>query len=293
MPKSKGRTLPTRIAIVFKQIRHRETRLRASNLNQKWETFPKIQGRNHQPIARPRCISLDTLASAGEKQHLHHSKVSIMAVPINCTKATNWAFLNRTVTSPAKKVTYIVITFFSPIHRKHHLNPGKSDLMNILNSHPTKIGERVPSPQRFYRCRMMSLFPERHGCPWFLEALEVQVSYLLDRFFCATKRGFHSSGFISSTNYRESRSYGLHLPAHNKWNMWTPPALDKGSIKRCMTLINKYSKKLHFTVFNTFESQTCDTHRYSNAGILHESTDVIFFRPMFLSMHSLQLRVCP
>lgn len=110
---------------------------------------------NHQPIARPRCISVDTFASAGEKQHLHHSKVSIMAVPIKLlyAKATNWAFLSRSVTSPAKKKWHILSSSFSPIHRKHHLNPSKSDFTNILNSNPTKIGERVPSPQRFYRCR--------------------------------------------------------------------------------------------------------------------------------------------
>lgn len=118
-----------------------------------------------------------------------------------------------------------------------------------------------------------------------------QLSFRSFFFFAPqrTKRGFLSNGFISST-----KSQGISVlwssPSRAQWiwerNVWTPPALDKGSIKRCMTLINYYRKHLHFTVFNTSQCQTY-------AGILHEPTDVIFVRPMFLSIHSLQLRVCP
>ena len=172
-----------------------------------YRNIPQIwkHGGNHQPIARPRCISVDTFASAGEKQHLHHSKVSIMAVPIKLHQSYTWAFLNRTVTSPAKK---------SDIYCHHGFPQSISSII------------------------------------W------IQVNQILWTSWIPTPpKNRRKSAVPSKTLY-------LRLPGHNEfWNEtcgllqpWT-----KVQSRDAWRLSINTVKKLHFTVFNAFESQTCDT----------------------------------
>ena len=129
-----------------------------------------------------------------------------------------------------------------------------------------------------------------HGFPQSIASIIwIQVNHILWTSWIATPpKNRRKSAVPLKTLY-------LRLPGHNEfWNEtcgllqpWTK-AQSRDAWRLSINTVKNFT-----SVFNTFESQTCDTHRYSNAGILHESTDVIFFRPMFLSMHSLQLRVCP